>query len=261
MAAATSRGRNRRLPKTFLILVLAVGMVLFVKEYFQAHRGRSKQKASRRARFPFTVKPALFSTAERELWGELNQAVGRQHTVFGKVRLADVVTIRPGLKESAASSAIDEISAISLDFVICRHSNLAVVAGVKLTDAADSSKAAADEIACAEGALSAAGVPLVRLAAGKSYPAAKLVAELQRAKNALAAAKRTPPTDARDLPSPPEPAPSTAVAAEPCPTCGARLVKRRISGGRMNGNYVLACANYPSCRHIYPLTAQTATTG
>jgi hypothetical protein len=261
MAAATSQGRNGRLPKTFLILVLTVGMALFVKDYFQTHRGRSKKKASQRPQFPFASKPALFSTAERGLWRELSQAVGRQHIVFGKVRLADVVRVRPDLGETAARMATDEIAAISLDFVICRQSNLAIVAGAKLADTDDGAKATADEMAIAEGALSAAGVPMLRLAADQTYSATMLVTELQRAKKALAAAGMKPQSGTKDLPSSSEQALSPASVAETCPTCGERLVRRRISGGRMNGNYVLACANYPSCRQILPLTVQAAPTG
>jgi hypothetical protein len=261
MAAATRQGRNGRLPKTFLILVLAVGMALFVKDYFQTHRGRSKKKASQRAQFPFTTRPALFSTAERGLWQKLSQAVGKQYIVFGKVRLADVVRIRPELRETAARMATDEIAAISLDFVVCRESNLAIVAGAKLADTDGGSSATADEMAIAEGALAAAGVPMLRLAADRTYSATILAAELHKAKKVLAAASMEPQSGTKDLSSSSEQALSSPSAAETCPTCGAQLVRRRISGGRMNGSYVLACANYPSCRQILPLTVQAASSG
>jgi hypothetical protein len=249
------------LPKTFLILVLAVGMLLFIKDYFQTHRARPENKASQRSPFPFASKPALLSSAEISLWRELSQAVGKQQIVFGKVRLADVVRVRPDLEKSAACMAADEIAAISLDFIICRQSNLAIVAGVKLTNTDDRSRVTADEIATSEGALSAAGVPLLRLAADKTYSATMLVTELQRAKKALDAAKMTPRTVTKELPSPSQQTPALAAAAEACPTCGARLIRRRISGGRMNGSTVLACANYPACRQIFPLTVQATATG
>jgi hypothetical protein len=249
------------LPKTFLLLVLAVGILLFAREYYQAHRLRSKKKASESKQFPFMRKPALFSTAERGLWRELNQAIGKENIVFAKVRLADVVRLRPDLKGSEANTTRDEIASTSLDFVICRRSNLAIAAGIKLTDSDDSSGSGADEVAYAEGALSAAGVPLVRLAAEEEYTAAMLSTELQRARNALAAAKMKPKGDRGNPSSPSGLAVVSTSKSEACPTCGAHLVKRRVSGGRMDGNYVLACPHYPSCRHIMPLSVQTAAAG
>ena len=249
------------MPKTFLLLVFAVGILLFAKEYFQAYHLRTKKKASQSRQFPFIRRPSLFSTAERSLWRELNQAVGNQNIVFGKVRLADVIRLRPDLKGSEASTTKDEIASTSLDFVICRRSNLAIAAGVKLTDADGNSDSGIDEVAYAEGALSAAGVPLLRLAAEEEYTAAMLSTELQRARNALAAAKMKPKAGSGNPSSPSALAAVSTSMSEDCPTCGAHLVKRRVSGGRMDGNYVLACPNYPSCRHIMPFSVQTAATG
>ena len=102
---------------------------------------------------------------------------------------------------------------------------------------------------------------LVHLAAEEEYTAAMLSTELQRAKNALVAEKMKP----QPLSNKPSSLPNQAMAAtskpEACPSCGAQLVKRRVSGGRMDGNYVMACPNYPSCRHLMPLTVQAVTSG
>ena len=249
------------MPKTFLLLVLAVGILLFAKEYYQAYRMQAKKRSPQPPQFPYLKRPALFSTAERGLWHELNQAVGKENIVFGKVRLADVVRTRPDLKKSEAKEAQGDIAAASLDFVICRRNNLAIAAGIKLTDAEDHSDSTADEIAFAEGALSAAGVPLVRLSAKEEYTAAMLNTELQRARNALATAKMKPRAVSNKRTSLPERSMAANSYRDDCPTCGAQLVKRRVTGGQMDGNTVMVCPNYPSCRHIMPLAVQTATTG
>jgi hypothetical protein len=249
------------LPKTFLFLVLAVGMLLFAREYFQAHRSRTQKRASLSPQFPFIKNPALFSTAERVLWRDLNQAVGKENVVFGKVRLADVVRPRPDLKETEAKKAKDEIAAAALDFVICRRSNLAIAAGVILIDSEIGSTSATDAAACAEGVLSAAGVPLVRLKAEEEYTATELSTKLQHAKTILAAAEMKP-QPGKNIQSPPsQQVAASASFSDACPMCGAGLVKRRVSGGHMDGNYVLACLNYPTCRHILPLSVQTAAAG
>ena len=244
-----------------MLLVLAVGILLFTREYYQSYRSQAKNTISQSPKLPFMKRPALFTTAERGLWRQLNQAVGKDNIVFGKIRLADIVRTRPDLKGTDAIAAQDELTAATLDFVICRRSNLAIAAGVKITDAEGNSDSMADEIAFAEGALSAAGVPLVRLAAEEEYTAATLSAELRRAKNALAAAKMEPRLHSNIPSSAPNQAMAVTSKSENCPTCGAQMVKRRVSGGHMDGNYVMACPNYPSCRHIMPLTVQTVTSG
>lgn len=222
------------MPKIFLVLVLAVGILLFIKEYLQNRRGQSKQSTSELQAFPFVRQPALLSVAERNLWRRLDEAVGENNCVFSKVRLADVVRLKPDLKPSEAKKAREPIAAMSLDFVICRRSNLSIAAAIKLTDADEGRNPQTRDAALLEGTLAAAGVPLLRLPADSEYTTPGLRGELQRATKA-----------------------SAAPTAETCPSCGAQLVRRRVNGGRMDGSQVLACPNYPVCKHVLPLSVQT----
>lgn len=250
------------MPKTFLMLVLAVGILLFVKEYFQNRKTRSKGRPSDLPAYPFSRQSAMFSTTERNLWRELSQAAGEDYCVFGKVRLADLVRVRPGLKSTEARMIQDEIGALSVDFVICRRNNLTISAAVMLTNGKRDKSRESMDSAHTEGALAAAGVPLLRLSPDKDYTVADLRTGLRRA-TLVSAATQTAPA-AQASPQQPGGAVSAMPAAslsETCPTCGAQLVKRRVSGGRMDGNQVLACPNYPACKHVLPLTIQTAVTG
>lgn len=81
----------------------------------------------------------LFSPAERSFLGVLDQAVGPEHRVFGKVRVADIATVKPGLGNSARQGALNRIAAKHFDFVVCRASDLSVVCAVELNDRSHSS--------------------------------------------------------------------------------------------------------------------------
>lgn len=249
------------MPKTFLILVLAVGILLFAKEYFQNRKIRSKGKPSELPAYPFSRQSALFSAAESKLWQKLIQAAGEDNCVFGKVRLADLVKVRPGLKSTEAKIFQDEIRALSVDLVICRRSNLTIAAAVLLDKAKRDKNQENLDSAYTEGALAAAGVPLLRLSPDKNYTIDTLRTELRRATLASTATETASANPARRQPAVAGHSVSAATLSESCPTCGARLVRRRVSGGRMDGNQVLACPNYPACKHVLPLSIQTAASG
>ena len=81
-------------------------------------------------------------TAERSFLGALDQAVGPDHRVFGKVRVADIAVVRPGLGQSARQGALNRIAAKHFDFIVCRAGDLAVVCAVELNDISHSGKRA-----------------------------------------------------------------------------------------------------------------------
>jgi len=87
-----------------------------------------------RINFPYQPAKVLFSAAERSFLSVLDQAVGPDHRVFGKVRLADLAAVKAGLGHSARQSALNRIAGKHLDYVVCRSSDLAVLCAVELND-------------------------------------------------------------------------------------------------------------------------------
>jgi len=77
---------------------------------------------------------SLFSPAERSFLGVLEQAVGNQYKVFGKVRLADILQPRYGLARSQWRKAFNRISSKHLDFVLCKRDDLSIVCALELND-------------------------------------------------------------------------------------------------------------------------------
>ena len=125
--------------------------------------------------YPYIPAKALFSSAERSFLVALDQAVGPEHRVFGKVRVADIAAVKPGLSASARQGAVNRVGSKHFDFVVCRASNLSVVCAVELNDKSHASKRVQTSDAVKRGVCKAIGVPFFEVPAKSAY----LVPELQ----------------------------------------------------------------------------------
>ena len=116
--------------------------------------------------FPYAKQPTLFTPAERSFLGVLEQAVGNQHRVFGKVRLADVIRVQ-GIAGKKRQSAFNRIQSKHLDFVVCAANDLSIQCAVELDDRSHAKRKARDQFV--DNAMWAAGVPLHRVPAKGAY--------------------------------------------------------------------------------------------
>jgi hypothetical protein len=107
----------------WIILIVIVVVVLAARLKPQSAKG-----------FPYKKNPVLFSPAERSFLGVLEQAVGDKYRVLGKVRVADVASVKPMSDRRAWQRAFNRISAKHFDFVICGSDDLEIVAAVELDD-------------------------------------------------------------------------------------------------------------------------------
>lgn len=123
----------------FLVLIVLVIGTVVVLALLVARKGTD---AGGTIGFPYQRKAPLFSPAERSFLGVLDQAVGSDYRVFGKVRVADIAAVRPGLGNSARQGALNRIAAKHFDFVVCRASDLTVVAAIELNDKSHASQRA-----------------------------------------------------------------------------------------------------------------------
>ena len=127
--------------------------------------------------FPYVPAKALFSPAERSFLGALDQAVGAEHRVFGKVRVADLAAVKPGLSAAARQGALNRVAAKHVDFVVCRASDLSVVCAVELNDSSHSSKRAQARDELLIKICEAIGLPLFQVPAKRSYSVKELQAQ------------------------------------------------------------------------------------
>jgi len=147
------------------LLLLVVALVFAVLVIGAA----SKAKNAGAVDFPYAPAKFLFSAAERSFLGVLDQAVGAEHRVLGKVRLADLAEVKAGLSQSARQGALNRIAAKHLDFVICRASDLAIVCAVELNDRSHASQRAKARDELVAQVCQAISLPLITFPAKQAY--------------------------------------------------------------------------------------------
>lgn len=97
---ALSMSQNPILP--LVLLFVAVIVIGAVVRLFSA---------SRRADLAYDKVERLFSPAERSFLGVLEQILGTQYRIFGKVRLAEIIQTAKGLSNTERTSAFNRICA------------------------------------------------------------------------------------------------------------------------------------------------------
>jgi hypothetical protein len=142
-----------------LIAVVAVVLVL----------ARLKGGSGGTAVADYSKRRTLFSPAERSFLGVLEQAVGEEYRVFGKIRVADVLEPRHGMSRSARQSALNRISAKHFDFVLCARGDLSIVCALELDDASHNEAGRRDRDAFLAAACESAALPLLRVPAERAY--------------------------------------------------------------------------------------------
>lgn len=136
----------------------------------------TSSKKAQSPTFPYLKEPNLFTPVERSFLGVLEQAVGQKYRVMGKVRLADVIKMRPGLSGGARQSAFNRIQSKHLVFVACAPKDLSVQFVVEFDDQCHVRSNRQDRDEFVDKALQAAGVPIYHFPAKRAYS----VGEIQK---------------------------------------------------------------------------------
>lgn len=114
---------------------------------------------------PFAKRNYFFSAAERSLY-EILCRLTPEHTVFAKVRLADLVRVQVSGREFW--QRFDSIKAKHVDFVVC-DDTLAPVVAIELDDAShdEADRLARDQFV--DSVLESAALPIVHVKARRGY--------------------------------------------------------------------------------------------
>ncbi|MFD0738419.1 DUF2726 domain-containing protein [Lysobacter koreensis] len=147
-----------------LVLLAVLAFVVFI-----VLAALKKKQVGGSVGFPYQPAKTLFSAAERSFLGVLDQAVGPEYRAFGKVRVADVATVKPGLGSSERQGALNRVSAKHFDFVVCRASDLSVVCAIELNDKSHSSQRAQDRDELLLRVCQAINLPLLTVPAKQGY--------------------------------------------------------------------------------------------
>ena len=119
--------------------------------------------------FPYQRAKTLFSLAERSFLGALDQAVGSEHRVFGKVRVADVASVKSGLNNSVRQGALNRVAQKHFDFIVCRASDLSILCAVELNDKSHGSQRAKTRDSLILNVCQAIDLPLLTVTARQAY--------------------------------------------------------------------------------------------
>jgi hypothetical protein len=176
------------LPIFILLGVAAVVLPLFKKklEVFLENLFRgstSVDDAVKRYASVYEKQNSLFSPQETSFLKALDQAIGDKYRIFGKVRLADIVTSRYGISRESARAAFNHVSAKHLDFLLCDKETLEPLCAIEINDSSHSrpDRQARDEFV--DNLLRAVSLPLVRIPGRSRYSSAEVGPKILAAVN------------------------------------------------------------------------------
>ncbi len=120
-------------------------------------------------KFPYILNEALFTPAEAAFHKVLEQAVGSQCHIFGKVRVADIVRVQSMKDRGNWQRAFNRISSKHFDFILCVPKDNSILCALELDDKSHSMKRRIERDEFLEGVCEAVNLPLVRIPVQRSY--------------------------------------------------------------------------------------------
>lgn len=233
----------------WLLLVL---ILLALVGFFLLKRRNSSLPEGPEA-LPYVLGDALFTPAERSFLGVLDQAVGTDFRVFGKVRVADVVSVTKGTPKPLWQRAFNQISAKHFDFVLCCPNDLKPVCVIELNDQSHAKESRQGRDKFLERVCAAAGIPLIFFPAKSTYTLAEISASIANAMGAkVEPSATTAPTvlcDVNDSAIKQDFAIVQEIDSGPdCPRCSNQMVRRMAKSGENAGKKFWGCTKFPACR-------------
>jgi hypothetical protein len=237
----------------WLVFVLAVAVLVLVVVW------KLLARPGKEIAYPYMLGRALFSPAERSFLGVLDQAIGNEFRVFGKVRVADVVSVVNGFDRSAWRRAFNRISSKHFDFILCSRSDLSVVAAIELNDQSHQQHRRKERDVFISNLCNVVDLPLIQMPAQRTYSVHEVRAMVMSALDVKVEvdigmeAAITDQVDAasneKDLMG--EETSVSELSNPPCcPKCSSPMVLRKAKAGAKVGQMFWGCSTYPKCRGI-----------
>ncbi len=177
---------------------------------------------------------ALMSQAEKNFFKVLLQTVGDGFLITFKVRLADIISVRPGTNEKQLYQ--NKINSKHVDFLICDKNDLSAKFAVELDDSSHNAPSRVTRDDFVNEVFNAAGIPLFRFTVKREYSTEDVRQKITEA--------MSPPVEVNEEQMPQTP-------KEPiCNKCGASMILRTAQKGENAGQKFWGCSNYPKCRNV-----------
>jgi len=198
---------------------------------------------------PFVGLRSFFSPSERDFVLVLTRCLGPQFRVFGKVRLADMVTPDQNLADDVRRRVRGRSERRRVGIVVCQASDLTVCGAIELEDLEDPRRQRYIRSGFVEDVLASADIPLLRIDAQDEYDEEELREEVFRG---LALGEYA--DDSTKLPGDAHEAGVPVSAAPLCPQCGVAMARCRSSVGDQDSHEFWGCRNFPECSYVVPLS-------
>ena len=184
----------------------------------------------------------LFTPAERSFLGVINFAINDEAVVFGKVRVADVITPRKSQSRTIWQKSSNKISSKHFDFVICDKEELSPICIIELDDKSHETKKRKIRDQLLRSACESAGVPLLQFPAQAKYRVAQVRSQISHYIPQLAITY-APKLDIA-LPS------KKAATDKLCAKCSSIMIIKIAKKGTHKGKRFWACTKFPDCNYI-----------
>ena len=129
------------------------------------------------SRNPYQVTDGLMTKAEMNFYFQLIKVVPAQTHLFTKVRIADVIDVRPSIKGNTRIKHFREIAAKHLDFVLVDR-EMKILAAIELNDKSHDKKERKERDKFVRMALQSAKVPFFEIRCTKRYELSQLQKDL-----------------------------------------------------------------------------------
>lgn len=228
-------------------LFISLGLLLLIAFLIVAAKKNQQSSGGVQAHH-YVKKDALLTVAERSFLGVLEQAIGNEYRVYAQVRLADILSVRPGLSKALRTTAQNKINAKHADFILCDKDTLEILCAIELDDASHARASRKARDAFLEEACKAAALPLARFPAKSAYS----VHELRSSILGVLGHSDEDPAPTIEQPQAQVTAETentgASTAAPACPKCGATTLMRTVKSGAHAGKKLWGCSAYPTCR-------------
>jgi hypothetical protein len=206
--------------------------------------------------YPYRKSDALFTPAERSFLGVLDQMIGDQYRIMGKVRIADIISVIPMKDKGQWQTAFNRISAKHFDFLLCDKDDLSPIAAIELDDKSHSAEQRRRRDEFISDVCETASLRLFRIPARQAYTRSDIERLVVNPLNPQEdPASSEAPNAATAVETAVPAAVSTSERSSPtCPKCSSSMVLGTVKSGARAGERLWGCHHYPRCRGILPVT-------
>lgn len=163
--------------KLLFIILVFLGFFLFLRWKFMPKRPIVDDKPTPASWYQSV--PGLFTPAEQLFLSSLEIAVeGIPVKVFGKVRIADIIKVKPGLERGDYSGAFSKIRSKHVDFVLTHPLTTAPLLVIELDDSTHDQYERKVRDAFVDEAMYQAKIPILHVPLRKRYHEQNLRAQI-----------------------------------------------------------------------------------